>query len=170
MPLILRPAHLEDASPLAGIFVSSWRSAYTGLIPQAEIDRRDHAMREAQFRASLSVPDHGFHLALLDGQPCGALILGPSRDSDLPDWGELRSFYTLESVWGTGVAGAMMQYALAQLREAGCSRCFLWVLSENRRARHFYESFGFSPDGRCQEAYPGVSEVRYRAFIPPLLR
>lgn len=166
MSLVIRPAHLEDAAPLAEIFVSSWRSAYTGLIPQAEIDRRDCAMRETQFRASLSLPEHGFYLALLDERPCGALILGPSRDPDLPDWGELRSFYTLEAVWGTGTARTMMKYALARLGDAGYSNCFLWVLSENRRARHFYESFGFSLDGRCQEAYPGVSEVRYRFSIP----
>lgn len=161
MRLTLRPAHLEDAHDLAEIFASSWRSAYTGLIPQSEIDRRDCAMRERQFRVSLAAPDHGFYLALLDGHPCGAFILGPSRDPDLPDWGELRSFYTLESVWGTGAAQDMMAYALDQLLKKGYSDVFLWVLTENSRARRFYERFAFQPDGHCQEAYPGVSEIRY---------
>ena len=161
MALLIRPARLEDAHDLAEIFVSSWRSAYTGIIPQPEIDRRDCVMRETQFRASLAVPGHGFYLALLDGHPCGTFIIGPSRDTDLPDWGEIRSFYTLEPVWGTGVAQDMMVYALDQLREQGYSDVFLWVLTENPRARRFYERFGFQPAGHKQEAYPGVSEVRY---------
>lgn len=161
MALTIRPACLADAHDLAEIFASSWRSAYTGMIPQAEIDRRDCAMRETQFRVSLTTPDHGFYLALLDGRPCGTFIIGPSRDADLPDWGEIRSFYTLESVWGTGVAQDMMASALDRLREQGYSDVFLWVLTENLRARRFYERFGFQSDGHSQEAYPGVSELRY---------
>ena len=79
----------------------------------------------------------------------------------MPDWGEIRSFYTLESVWGTGVAQDMMASALDRLREQGYSDVFLWVLTENLRARRFYERFGFQSDGHSQEAYPGVSELRY---------
>ena len=164
--IVFRSAQLDDVGAVARIFASSWRSAYTGLVPQAEIDRRNEAAREGQFRLSLTQPDHGFCLALRDGQPCGVYIIGPSRDEDLSGWGEVKSFYTLEAVWGTGVAQAMMDHALTSLTRQGYSRVFLWVLADNRRARRFYEAAGFSPDGKAQEAYPTVPEVRYVRRLP----
>jgi hypothetical protein len=43
-------------------------------------------------------------------------------------------------------------------------RVTLWVLEANRRARSFYESFGFTPDGdmKDDDQWFAVREVRYR--------
>ena len=57
-----------------------------------------------------------------------------------------------------------MGTAATELRKQGYANVFLWVLEENRRARHFCEQFGFSPADDFLETEIGgkaLREVRY---------
>jgi GNAT superfamily N-acetyltransferase len=59
-----------------------------------------------------------------------------------PGW--LNGLYVRPEAWGTGVAAALHERALAA---HGPGTMRLWVLEENRRARRFYERRGWRPDG-----------------------
>jgi putative acetyltransferase len=63
----------------------------------------------------------------------------------------LEAIYVRPSAWGTGVAGALHDWAVEQLRAAGVERARLWVLEENHRARRFYERRGWLLDGTTRE-------------------
>ncbi|NUR29276.1 MAG: GNAT family N-acetyltransferase, partial [Catenulispora sp.] len=49
--------------------------------------------------------------------------------------------------WGTGAGHALMEAALARLRELGLSPVRLWALDGNERAARFYRRQGFALDG-----------------------
>lgn len=55
-----------------------------------------------------------------------------------------------------------MERALADIAALGKRRVFLWVFQENRRARRFYEKYGFAPGGECRVGRSGDAvETRY---------
>lgn len=72
----------------------------------------------------------------------------------------LHGFYVVPERWGTGVADALHDAALAQL---DCAEVKLWVLEENTRARRFYEKRGWVRNGeeRVVEYPPHPLDVGY---------
>ena len=152
-----------DEAALAGIIASSWKAAYTGLLPESVIEARNEARRVEQFREDLPRKEREYRLTLADGAPCGLSILAPAG---LPDTGELQAFYARPEFWGSGAAAVMMGDALARLREMGFSQVLLWVLRDNQRARRFYEKAGFFPDGTEKSIYtPDILELRLRRLL-----
>lgn len=90
-------------------------------------------------------------LAEEDGRPVG---IAATDDC----W--LHGFYVVPERWGTGVAEALHDAALAPL---ACKEVKLWVLEDNRRARRFYEKRGWVPNGeeRVVEYPPHPLDVGY---------
>ena len=89
-----------------------------------------------------------------------------SRDPDADgSIGEVTTVYVLPEHFGQGYGRALMDAATEALREAGFSQATLWVLTDNARARRFYEIAGWNLDGASQDDTIGgqpVTEVRYR--------
>ena len=73
----------------------------------------------------------------------------------------LHGLYVDPDAWGTGVAGALVDAALAALPD--CPEVKLWVLEENRRARRFYEKRGWRENGetRVVEYPPHPTDIGY---------
>ena len=77
----------------------------------------------------------------------------------------LHGFYVLPEWWGTGVADELHEAARAALPD--CAEVKLWTLTENHRARRFYEKRGWRQNGEARDVpfppYPvdvGYSYVR----------
>lgn len=60
---------------------------------------------------------------------------------------ELRQLYVLKPWHGSGIAAALMEWALAQARLRGAEQMFLSVFTDNHRARRFYARYGFEEVG-----------------------
>lgn len=60
----------------------------------------------------------------------------------------LHGFYVVPERWGTGVADALHDAALAEL--ADCPEVRLWTLEENGRGRRFYERRGWRRNGETR--------------------
>jgi GNAT superfamily N-acetyltransferase len=75
----------------------------------------------------------------------------------------LEAIYVRPAAWGSGVAGALHDAAVAELRARGVERARLWVLERNERARRFYEGRGWQPDGtsRVVEFPPHPVDLGY---------
>ena len=84
-------------------------------------------------------------------------------------WGEIASFYVLPSEWRRGTGRRLGQRAVADARTRGFSEVMVWVLETNARARSFYESLGFRPDGESkiffERPYASWRELRYRRAV-----
>ena len=147
----VRPAGTADADAIAAVHVQSWQGAYRGQLPgeylgTLSVERRSQAWRT--ILAGTDLPRRGA-LVLEEGEELvGFAHVSPSRDSDAsPQTGELTAIYLLPGTWRRGGGRLLLQMAEANLREAGFARATLWVLSSNCRARRFYESLGWQPDG-----------------------
>jgi ribosomal protein S18 acetylase RimI-like enzyme len=96
----------------------------------------------------------------------GWVSAGPCRDQDRrePGQGEVYACYVRPDRWRHGAGRLLMAHALAALHEAGRDDITLWVLEANDRARRFYATLGFAPDGERMIGEFGkpVAEVRYR--------
>jgi ribosomal protein S18 acetylase RimI-like enzyme len=66
-------------------------------------------------------------------------------------------------VVGNGIGRRLLDHTTSALQESGREDLSLWVLEGNVRARRFYQSCQFLPDGKRQLLDLGgpVPEVRY---------
>lgn len=168
----VRPADVSDADAIAGVHVASWRDAYFGLMPKEFLDALDVTRRAEGWRrilASADWPRAGAFVADDGAGVVGFAHVCESRDQGASsETGELTAIYTLSSAWGTGVGRALMSACVQSMASAGFASATLWVLDSNARARRFYESAAWTPDGEERiEQLPGfaVREVRYRRAL-----
>ena len=80
-------------------------------------------------------------IALDDEEPVGAACV--TR-------GWLQGLYVVPERWGTGVADALHDRALDEVRGLRAGSCRLWVLQHNARARRFYERHGWRENGESR--------------------
>ena len=169
-PPRIRAATEADASSIAKLHVEAWQWAYRGQLPDTFLDQLTATIpqREARRRRTLAQPtsDARTWVAELDGALVGFADSNPARDSDLPpETAELSTLYLKPEVVGSGVGRALMQQALADLRQRGFRSAVLWVLDSNARARRFYEVGGWRRDGGVKVEHQSdvtLREVRYR--------
>lgn len=102
-----------------------------------------------------------WNVGYADGQPVS--LIGITRTPDTPiDQCYLEYVWVSPALRHQGVAFAMLNEVLAQLRESGVRTVFLWVLDGNDVAMRLYERVGFTRNNHRQPlaARPGRSEER----------
>jgi len=177
MEVVVREAVPDDADAIADAHVEAWREAYRHAVPAALLD--DPAFRTSRFegwrrRLVDELRPDGWDLddtifaALLDGRVVGFGHVGRSRGDRIgqPD-GELYGFYVHPDAWGSGVADALIDRCHRALA-VRFDDALLWVLTDNPRARRFYERNGWScgsgddlvEDTWCGPSLPGMSLIR----------
>ena len=83
----------------------------------------------------------------------------PSREEDEPeDVAGIPALYADPGAFGRGAGPALMDAAIATMRERGYRGAILWMLEGNHRAAAFYERRGWRRDGGSRRAdYPSVT-------------
>jgi GNAT superfamily N-acetyltransferase len=167
--VLLRRAEPEDALAVASLHVRSWQAAYRGLLPDEYLDALCAEDRVGAFDFSHRSPEKPHTILAVDGSTViGFATTAPSRDEDLPNYGELCALYADPKCWGCGIGIALIAAARQHLLDSRYSDAFLWVLVGNSRAERFYHADGWSADGqRRTETVWGVDadEVRYRRIL-----
>ena len=155
MQFIIRPVGIDDAASLARVRLETWRTSYSGLIPDAAIAAMDMAKETSRWAERLRAPQLNSYLFVaeikpdmgVDGSEIGRVAAGfcgggPERDDD-PDYsGELYAIYVLQVYQGLGMGRALVQRAVDWLRQNGHNSMLIWVLRDNHNARRFYEALG----------------------------
>ncbi|NDI46664.1 GNAT family N-acetyltransferase [Goekera deserti] len=169
--MLIRPALVEDAAGIAGVHVAGWRAGYRGLLPDALLAGLDVDRYRAGWTRLLSAPDPRSTtlVAERDGV-VGFVQTTPARDDDADPatTAELTTLYVHPDAWGTGAGRALTTAVLTAAATQGFTDVTLWVLHDNGRARRFYETGGWVPDGRTKHDTQGgavLSEVRYRRAL-----
>jgi GNAT superfamily N-acetyltransferase len=167
--VIVRDATANDVVVLADVQVRTWQEAYRGIVPQQHLDQMDPARRHQGWRQILQ--NAGSEVTLVAEHESrgvvGFIHVSPSRDTDTDSRlvGEVQAIYLLPECWGRGVGQLLMDAGLRRLAESGYREYVLWVLATNDRARRFYETGGWRPDGATKtddsRGCP-LLEVRYR--------
>jgi RimJ/RimL family protein N-acetyltransferase len=164
-PLLVRDATRQDAAAIGDVHAEAWRVAHRDLfdsrwLPRLVEQRRqcwDEIMSSREFaRNTLMLAERGDRVVAFT-------YFGPHRDG-MPN-GEIFDLYAHPSAWGSGVAWTLMDAAWDLIRDARFRRVRAWTMAGANRARHFYESFGFTQTGSTREHDFGdgrpVLEVEY---------
>ena len=139
-----------DAAAIRAVYVESFDAIFRHLYAPADYDAFMAGHSEAAFAAQLADEAYAFRVAESGGRLLGYAKLGPPSLPYDPAGRrciELRQLYLLEAAKGTGVAVALMDWAIVEARRRGAEEMWLSVFSENPRARRFYARYGFEEVG-----------------------
>jgi ribosomal protein S18 acetylase RimI-like enzyme len=148
----IRRARAADAPALARLAIDTWRAAYAELLPAALLAGLSLDEREARFRAVVEQPLPRRRIWVAEERGAGGPRIsgyssaGPCRDAGAEEAGEVYALYVAPERWRSGLGRALLARALDHLAREGLAPVSLWVLSDNARARGFYESQGFAVD------------------------
>lgn len=161
MSFTTREPSQRDAAEIADLHVSTWREAYSHLLPEDFFTAGYTASRHKMWNHVLANPadDTVVRVAEHDGSMIGFAWAGPGRDlagGEAPRDRHLYAIYVAASHHGSGVAQALLDEAL------GGEPALLWVAKENPRAIAFYLRNGFRFDGveRSDPTAPAITDAQ----------
>lgn len=131
---------MEDAELSLGIARAAAIAAFQHVFPPDLYEFPTAAIR-SDWLSALSDPDGETYIAFEDDEPVGVVSLGQDV---------LQTLYVMPGFWGRGIGGMLHDLALDRLRETNIEEAHLWTLTENHRARTFYEKRGWCLTGRTR--------------------
>ncbi len=186
----IRYATERDASAIARLYRDTTRVAYRGYVPDAVLDTRSVADLTQLWTARISQPPSKAYrilvadppqvsasstenpgIATISGFIAIGAVTGSPEKNETPVPGEIHYLFVAPEEWRTGLGHLLMRHGIDLLRKDGYYQAILWVFSENKRARRFYESVGWRYDGlECPDpafaAFPNPPlERRYRITL-----
>jgi GNAT superfamily N-acetyltransferase len=137
MTVTLRHARADEAEALARLQEASAVEGFSNVFPPGRYPfPRDEVL--ASWHELLGADEVVALVAEDDAELLGFAVVRP-------EW--LERLYTHPSAWGRGVGSRLHDEAIELIRGFGSSRCSLWVLEANERARSFYEHRGWRLNG-----------------------
>jgi GNAT superfamily N-acetyltransferase len=133
-------AGVEDAELCFQIARAASLAGFRHAFPPDLYEFPDAAIR-ADWISALTDPHAETYIAFQNDDAVGVVSLGH---------GLLATLYVMPESWSRGVGSALHDLALDRLREANVQEARLWTLTENHRARAFYEKRGWSLTGRTR--------------------
>jgi GNAT superfamily N-acetyltransferase len=157
--LLIRPATADDAEELVRANEAAWNAGMAQVVDRKLDELAPFDDRVARYQEGIAALPPGMRIwvAERDGR-----IVGHANVAVGKALGELSALYVVPEEWGSGVAGALHDQAVAGMRELGATEATLWVVEGNTRARRFYEREGWSADGETKPSMFDITEVRYR--------
>lgn len=156
--LIVRPAETDDAPGIARVHVDAWQKAYRGIVPQDYLNALNVQNRTIGW-VRLLERQSGLYTMVSedeDGRIVGFASGGALRHRDPRYKAEISSLYVTPQRQRRG-HGRRLFLALAnRLAERGLNGLFVWVLSDNRAARLFYEKLGGEAAAEVTRDFAGV--------------
>jgi GNAT superfamily N-acetyltransferase len=141
----IRAGKVEDAEALERVRIRGWQTGYRNIFPPERLDAMP--VDWSRWAESLRNPEpgHTCFVAEEDGRIVGFATTCPSYDPE-NHYGELRGLYVDPDSWSSGIGRALLEQAEAELALTW-GEAVLWTLTDNPRARRFYESAGWHFDG-----------------------
>lgn len=161
MSFRIRQVTQGDAATLASIQTSSWKAAFSHIISAEDMDRcanRDKAT--AMYAKLINEGVGNGYIGEIDEKAHCIAYWDKARDTEMIGYAELICIHSLPDNWRKGYGSRMMDKVLSDMCNAGYKKVLLWVFTDNKRARAFYEARGFAPTDMTKPAL-GTTEVCY---------
>jgi GNAT superfamily N-acetyltransferase len=169
----VRPARPDDAAGIAGIQLSTWRTAYRRLLPRHVLDELDEEWMGRQWAEAIGEPPSPRHRVLIAVEQVeqgehlvGFLAAGPAdeaalsaeeaeelagRDDDRPVFPPEVAAVTdllVEPRWGRrGHGSRLLAAGVAHWLDDGFTTALAWAYQEDVATAKFLTSAGWAPDG-----------------------
>jgi GNAT superfamily N-acetyltransferase len=140
MTIAIRAARMEDAGAIAHVHVESWRTTYTGIVPDAYLAGLDETLRTQLWREWLAGETLVF-VAEWNGRVVGFANGGKNREPVEACDAELYAIYLLKDAQKRGIGAGLLRAMANALLERNFKSMAVWVLEQNR-SRSFYEKAG----------------------------
>jgi ribosomal protein S18 acetylase RimI-like enzyme len=168
--LVVRPAEPAELLDVARVRVSSWRTAYAGLVPDHVLAAIGEPAAMARWAERIAASTGtGLLVAVRDDRVVGFSAYGAERSDLAPavaGRGEVYALYVHPDAWGVGAGHALMTATVDALRGRGHDAASLWVLTGNARGIAFYERQGFASTGEVTASgIDALPEARYARRI-----
>ncbi|MCW2604829.1 MAG: acyltransferase [Pseudonocardiales bacterium] len=154
----VRPARSADAAEIARLQLSTWRTAYTAVLPVSVLEGLDEASAaQSWIEAIRNPPTAGHHV-----------LLGVERDEAVGfvafavfgatvDIGPL----LVEPRWGRRGNGSRLLAAATDIAKAGgATKGVAWIPEQDTVSDAFFAGSGWAPDGRVRILDTGDGELR----------
>lgn len=168
-PYQVRLATRADVPALARIRNASWRAAYGGIVPAAELDAMTIARSSRLIAGTIARRGRVVMVIERRGRPLGYTLAGPQPRAHVPFRGEVYELYIDPAVQRRGAGTQLLTATLWRLSALGLTPAMLWVLEQND-ARHFYAGCGGRPIARAPVTVGGRSLRRvayaWDEFLP----
>lgn len=167
-PLSIRRATPDDAAAIAHIHLTTWRSAYRGILPDAYLDALSLHERVQRWEADLRNRSDGEATAIAEREGCAIGFCGIGRaPGSAPGEGRMwiSTFYVLPDHQRFGAGRALITWAVDAMRARGARSMELHVMRDNHPARAFYERMGWRDTGQQESHDRGgipIVELIYR--------
>jgi ribosomal protein S18 acetylase RimI-like enzyme len=148
----IRRAKSDDADAIAAAHDESWRAAYQGIIPGAELDKLiarrgptwwDSAIRKG---SRITVMQFGDTVA-------GYANYGRNRAKSLFYDGEVYEIYLRPEYQGLGFGRRLFNAARKDMQQSGLKSLVVWALSDNEPSIEFYRAMGGRAVARSSEKF-----------------
>ena len=146
----------DDPLEISGIYESSWKYAYKGIIPQEYL----YSIPAGRWAGSIGKAGMNNLVLTENGRIIGTASFCRSRWEKYGEYGEIVSIYFLPEFIGKGYGRLLFNKCVEELKRCGFEKVLLWVLEDNHRARHFYEKNGFIYSGTFMEDNIGGKNLR----------
>lgn len=161
----IRKANPEDAPGIAKVHIDTWRSTYTGIIPNDYLDELSYDHAENIWRERIASPEPMgliYVAEIQGGDIVGFVTGGPERTEEYSFDGEIYAIYVLKAFQGRGIGRRLTAAICQQLAQEGCQSLLMWVLEKNP-SRGFYEKLCGEKVAEQEIEFGGVSlpEVGY---------
>lgn len=150
--LSIRHATPVDADAITRVHDVSWRDAYRGIIPGAELERMI-ARRGPRWWQSAITRGTGLLTAEFDHQIVGYATYGRNRVPSMPYSGEIFEIYLMPEYQGLGFGRGLFDAARRELAEHGYLSTVVWALADNDKALDFYRALGGLTVRRAEERF-----------------
>ena len=166
----VRPATQGDAQAIAEIHVTTWQSAYEGIIPDEDLAGIQIDKRLALWKEAIEYGEPQVHVVVdedEDDRIVGFVGYDRSRDPKTkPVNGEIWAMYVDPGNWNTGAGLALWDATREGLQDEECTDVTVWVLLHNDRALRFFELAGFKRENNTARTIPmgsvRVEEIRLK--------
>lgn len=167
----VRAATVAEAADIARIQVSTWRTAYSELLPAESLDALDTEESEHAWREAIR-EDHTSVLIAVEGSwTVGFCVGGPAPEAEAAsaegekpndlDSLSLVGALLVEPRWGRrGHGGRLLGTLARRLGEAGATRAITWIPEADQASMAFFRSVGWEPDGTVRTLDAGGRPLR----------
>lgn len=141
--MFIRPANVEDIQEIVAIHVQAWKESYQGMIDQSYLDSLQFSIERMSRRENFFNENplrQGF-VAVQGHKIFGFVDAGPSREPD-GAIGEIYAIYLLQEYQSQGIGRLLWEAAVQHLSTNQLIPFIVWGLSQNLKARGFYEKQG----------------------------
>lgn len=128
-----------DLKEINNLIKESWKFAYKDFIPQIFFD----SVEEDNWFPIANDNELKHLLAIEDNKIIGICSFGNSKNFRSYKFGEIIALYIHPDHLSRGIGGRLLNEAVFELIKEGFSDIVLWVFENNKRARDFYDFFGF---------------------------